>query len=108
MNVASLELCKELYELSGWNDPDGGLWGPDEIEGYTLDYLFNKLPAMIVDKQGYPSWIKIAAYTDTKFQAAYGIKKYRQFADSPKHAACKLAIELFKQGVLKRESEKTK
>jgi len=27
MNVASLELCKELYELSGWNDPDGGLWG---------------------------------------------------------------------------------
>lgn len=63
MNVASLELCKELYELSGWDDLQF-MWywhlgvgrkvhhreignyklGSPIISAYDLGYLLRKLP----------------------------------------------------------------
>jgi len=62
MYVASLELCKELYELSGWDDIefqwssiDGKHWeaavsvlfaGATEV-AYDLGYLLRKLPPVI-------------------------------------------------------------
>lgn len=77
MNVASLELCKELYELSGWFDtsykhyeingeyqlkPSIGIhdeWGGEGrnvlsmlAPAYDLGYLLRKLPASIIEKDG--------------------------------------------------------
>lgn len=73
MNVVSLELCKELYELSGWNDThntwkrlttldmtrwkdwyladfNNEVWngtGEQSIPAYDLGYLLRKLPNYI-------------------------------------------------------------
>lgn len=65
MHVASLELCKELYELSGWDDCDNWASHKDmafisddtflemnpkwqkEAPAYDLGYLLRKLPAAI-------------------------------------------------------------
>ena len=46
MNVASKDLCQELYELSGWSDPDVELRS-DIQYGYTLGYLLRKLPMYV-------------------------------------------------------------
>jgi len=78
MNVASLELCKELYELSGWDDTyftymhsqwqQGGKTqhrhrlthttankrstDPLNIPAYDLGYLLRKLPYSVLDEYG--------------------------------------------------------
>lgn len=117
MNVANLSLCKELYELSGWDDNE--LWdctyrnqtvnatlnrvqiASDRGEYYWTDprydlgYLLRKLP-------------NASIHTDHPYDAIY--YSYRKGgydtqtlhfkADTPEDAACKLAIELFKQGIL--------
>lgn len=112
MNVASLELSKELYGLSGWEDtthtlymnvtgqvspvPRGeGGWCP----AYDLGYLLRKLPRrttpgkktfdLCVIGTGWSAW-----YEGTKLE---GVSN-----DSPEDAATMLAIELFKHGVLKK------
>lgn len=126
MNVASLELCKELFELSGWKgthynwythvsakvEPelqhrkmvrlaDSNNW--IEIPAYDLGYLLRKLPHRIkfkdfeLHKVYEDDWW--AGYT---YQEEFVIKA---FADTPEDATCKLAIELFKQGVLKEKDK---
>lgn len=136
MNVASLELSKELYELSGWKDtfnsweysdgiPAGepyltqpelmrryGLWSTQEVKkqypAYDLGYLLRKLPegATVSKFKG-----------GQNFTLPYGCRinfggnrsnrdlfvKLNKLANTPEDAACLLAIELFKQGVLKNE-----
>jgi hypothetical protein len=118
MDVASLELCKELYELSGWGKTEHVYAIPKEesVEGmtpwlrvgvgdsyawrehpaYDLGYLLRKLPpgAQIAKVSGqwnangpYSAWVDENDYYD---------------ADTPEDATCTLAIELFKQDVLKR------
>ena len=63
MNVASLELCKELYELSGWWGTHRVFWDingdvlhscTDQGIGYVcpafdLGYLLRKLPKSLID-----------------------------------------------------------
>jgi hypothetical protein len=99
MNVASLELCKALYELSGWagDDSFGDMdSGKSATPAYDLGYLLRKLPqgTHIVkntgDKPDYSCWSYLHENVDTVR------------ADTPEDAACMLAIELFKQGVLKK------
>lgn len=102
-NVASLNLCKELYELSRWS---GSELGDYDIRvgiypKYTLGYLLRKLPKHVGDQ-----WLRVAPITDVMWAAYYivmGVKTAGQdeWADTPEDAACKLAIELIKQGVLK-------
>lgn len=124
MNVASLENCKTLWKLSEWggdfriddvtsfiykeahviyrtNKSDGG------IPAYDLGYLLRKLP------QGRDEDINESITLDLGFSKAQ-IRYHKSFrgdrdtatkmlsveADIPEDAACKLAIELFKQGVL--------
>jgi hypothetical protein len=108
MHAASLELCRELYELSGWGGgqvydgvyaahPDVKREGDRRpfIPAYDLGYLLRKLQesaptlAWMYDEQ------KWAMITDASFE--------RQDAVTPEDAACKLAIELFKQGILTKE-----
>lgn len=66
-----------------------------------LDWLLGKLPRKLSDKQGYPSWLKVAAYTETMYQATYGIRRYRQFATTPCDAVCMLLIKLLEYGEIK-------
>ncbi len=121
MNVASLELCKELYELSGWRDtryfykaisgmdymvvaqPDNGkhrerqptTYKWDECPAYDLGYLMRKLPAyggkFIRQDRDGTSWVA-------------GSDGYMEVGFRPEDAACRLCIELLKRGVLKRET----
>src|SRR4051794_11489791 len=122
MNVASLELCRELYELSGWFDssadyywhvdyaphlcnkvvwPEGAL-GVEIFPAYDLGYLLRKLPSTSISHlKNESSMAKWNGY-DTKLPVAQ-IRNYRQEADIPEDAAARLAIELFKQGIIKKE-----
>lgn len=117
MNVASLELCKELYELSGWvpEGPNEGYYprgsnlvyghklliNDGDIPAYNLGYLLRKLP--------YP---EIRLGITGRWQAHYGYKTDRftltfpgavaGFGNTPEDAVAKLAIELFKAKILVR------
>lgn len=113
MNVASLELCKELYELSGWEDTEKWLTASDllpeiidgkktgnlkreQVPAYDLGYLLRKLPPVT----------KVINCSNEKTQiygALFPELKLTFHGDTPEDAACKLAIELFKQGVLPKE-----
>lgn len=122
MNVASQELCWELYELSAWAETDlqwrfsyesktstrkGMTWhvarphkgGLPPIPAYDLGYLLRKLP---LDSEGETPgvyWDQL----ENAWAADYGNEmRYRQHAANPEDATAKLAIELFKQGILKR------
>ena len=114
MKTASLELCEKLYELSGWKDTvmEWGEHGLQFVEGinntangfipaYDLGYLLRKLPAMHPDTKA-PLVLAQFPYTkqwgcDYAFNIGFDNAK---IADTPEDAACKLAIELFKQGIL--------
>lgn len=112
MNVASLELCKELYELSWWDDTDkwlhlkgnGDTMLFDPIEGqlmdcdapaYDLSYLLRKLP----DRH---AWLRYDEDTEQWFMSNK-LHQEEVSDDTPENAAAKLAIELFKQGILTKE-----
>jgi hypothetical protein len=123
MNIASLELCKELYELSGWVLTEkmwcyGGrsegkfsngwvLIASDEdsinqghgILAYDLGYLLRKLPA----KEWHINYYPHQSYRAILFDSEGGTE-YVLVADISEDAACKLCIELFKQGILTKES----
>lgn len=123
MNIASLELCKELYELSSWDETEKMHWKPTplgnldsnkgvaECPAYDLDYLLTKIPHHI---SGYH--LDMWAYPDEDTEG-FAFSYYAPLADggkgavaknlpqrgdkNPTNAACKLTIELIKQGVIK-------
>lgn len=116
MNVASLENCKELFELTRWyEDHDyshvqfkengnwvtqlqrdidfGDIWS--SYPAYDLGYLLRKLPPgtdlrHINPASGNDYWAASFAHEEY----------YSGTADAPEDAACLLATELIKQGVL--------
>lgn len=101
-NVASLELSKKLYELSGWGD-----YGNDPIEkwldytddwsvpAYDCGYLLRKLPKFcrVWLRDESPLWIA----THGAGGSEHGTTAYM---DTPEDALCKLAIKLFEERVL--------
>lgn len=109
MNVASLKLCRELYVLSGWDEYDLAagesltwyMGHKDDSDFhiapmYDLGYLVRKLPAdRAVEYSLKYGW---AAVHETNREVM------REEADTPENAAAKLAIELFKMGVLTKEA----
>lgn len=113
-NVTSLELSKELYAISGWDDSPHTWFLMDEntsnrvmalddlSPAYDLGYLIRKLPP-----QSY-----IATRANSGATASTGNYKagqhpfpYTVYGDTPENAAAKLCIELFKQNILTREKE---
>lgn len=116
MNVASLELSKELFELSGWKDthfsyratPSNS--GKDyrvidispniqqDIPAYDLGYLLRKLPSQIALTKG-------IFYACTWIAEDHN-DSHNFIAKTPEDAVAKLAIELFKQGILTKGEEK--
>jgi len=124
MNVASLELCKELYELSGWDDLDLS-FQPERgnCPRYDLGYLLRKLPnSTDIDAEEFeeafdcsaPESFFLAWEMDTlqhewrvQFQIEDSVLENTMFeADTPEDALCLLIIELFKQGILTPSSNK--
>lgn len=100
MNVASLELCRELYELSAWEGESHPLHGYEDEQGkhipyYTLGYLLRKLVNVEVSVFGDP----VFGMNQVRASDRSG---HSSIASIPEDAAAKLAIELFKQGVLTR------
>lgn len=124
MNVASRELCEELYELSGWRSTDwvwarhektgeyrvqwiqdtdtGYYWVQDGV-AYDLGYLLDK---MVERKTGLTLY---HVHSTMQWECFYAGKFFEYGTDTqhwetqdsnPANAACKLAIELFKQGIL--------
>lgn len=102
MNTASLELCRELYELSGWgedgNQPDA--WHDISTPAYDLGYLLRKLPGRTSIIKLIDNYIAIHDEPSQIFNADFG---YKFVADTPEDAAAGLAIELLKTGVLQKE-----
>lgn len=98
-DVASLELSKELYELSGWgaelNDwrSNSGTGVDGAYPAYDAGYLLRKLP------------IYCNVEHDKVWSSTFDnvIDNFTTIAAIPENALCQLAIELFKQGILKRE-----
>ncbi len=115
MNVATLELCKELYELSEWDSSyfnhyygrpkdhsivyslKGALAQSDSVPAYDLGYLLRKLlpeygKITLTNDHGHDQWWA----TDVIGHAVFK-------ANTPEDALCKLAIELFKRKIIKPE-----
>lgn len=120
-NVANLENCKELYELSGWPQIDDFSdwyqdwgnedWGigsydancPNNYPAYDLGYLLRKLQGLkkypILELRQYNRWWCFYG-NRTKRGSIVSPQKDCGIADTPEDAACRLAIELIKQGVI--------
>lgn len=109
MNVASLELSKELYELSGWiagefkRDNDG-IYRLETVPRYSLSYLLGQLPPCGFNHKDRAVGLRLnRRLTENDWWVGYpGV--FAVSADTPENAAAKLAIELFKQGVLEKHS----
>lgn len=126
-DVANLENCKRLYELSGWKDTDFGWLAHSDWEtgdwsheltklekkrwvagAYDLGYLLRKLPAVYEEHLG-ARWIfKLDQEAEGVWAAYYVSKRLEGNADTPEDAACLLAIKLFEQGILTKPREEEK
>ena len=129
MYIATEQLCKELYKASGrtWKDTymrryydDGmfptheklnGLWLP----AYDLGYLLRKLentPTTDHDIQNEPAVIlEHSGVVKPEFKwcaKVFNGDWYEQDSNSMEDAVAKLAIELFKQGILNPTKQENK
>lgn len=136
MQVSSLELSKELYELSGWGEELDYGWayqvnrselvhlaGGDGIgenfdfaPAYTAGYLLRALPADLPNPEwgGFDQPKKVplelahvmagAGEWWAQYHVRYNVPIACVYADTAEDALCKLAIELFKAGVLEKKS----
>lgn len=110
---ANEELSKELFESSGWLDPmaDGRRATPSSPY-YSLGFILRKLPRSWFDKEADDATVRVL-YNTGGLLVSQWIVKYAPMAnleevigdlaygaDTPEDAAAKLAIELFKQGIL--------
>lgn len=132
MEVTSLDLCKELYELSIWSVPvnddpyndlriEWRVWPIGKIElvsaanrkvvigtkfvcpAYSAGYLLRRLPRY--DAEGWN--LTLECQGEEAVVAYYrhtdDRHKHEKLADTPEDALCKLAIALFKANILRRE-----
>jgi hypothetical protein len=125
MNVASLELCKELYELSGWQGTNVSWYEQngkyrlkqystktyEGVPAYDLSYLLRKLPntVMFADDE-VDGWLTLSTADNPKFWAAFyqnvdgeARQEFIGNGETPEDATASLAIALFESGVLKND-----
>lgn len=94
------ELCKQVYEATGWEAPDtykAADGNPEnDWQAYDSDYLLEKLPegtTILKDIQGYKAW------------NIYNRKRISTYiCDSPAEALLKLTIALSEAGELNDQS----
>lgn len=127
LNVASIELCKELYEVSGWYQTED-VWAAfsdhkdmkpvivrsDHGElghqlyviapAYDSGYLLRHLPGHYVQKHGNESYrAHWHGHAPTKQQRELGHDHISgDSSSSPENALCRLAIYLFRMEILER------
>lgn len=134
MNIASLDNCKRLYELSGWEtedwydlDLDGvpeeylattedKIDDNDYIPAYTAGYLLRKLPKFGKYTTGdgnierNRTRLTLTVADSGTWVATMDSKSEAhgwvdpQYADTPEDALCLLAIKLFEEGILTNEN----
>lgn len=118
MVAANVELCRELYQLSGWSvseDPndlhewyheiDDGLEVELIAPRYSLTYLLRKQPRQYSLFRNSIDFYKFGTVAyDSQTEVLVLSPLYGESHKSPEDAAAKLAIELFKQGILERAS----
>src|SRR4051812_5644897 len=107
MNVANLELCKTLHELSGWEQSDffyttdrpfaeamhGRQGYFNTIPAYELGYLLRKLPngaTVMWNNERSAATLQVV------------VGELLQYGKTPEDAIAKLCCELFRQGILTR------
>ena len=80
-------------------------FGEPEHPAYDLGYLLGKLPYGIMLYKGKKGWtFSVGNTLHNGEPKAYEVLRTRNFrSETPEDAAAKLAIELFKQGVLTKE-----
>lgn len=138
VEVASKELCEELGKLSGWttgivyttsNGQDDGRWVVVDIDqkygsgpaffAYTAGYLLRKLPLElehngepvfpILEVCNHDGYVWTMDYSNINDTYMFGEDNPDStHGDTPEDAACKLSIELFKKGILKKEAYATR
>lgn len=111
------ELCKKVYELTGWRGEDGFIttigWYDETIEAddfyplYTSDYLLEKLPeevkkrVLVVTNGDRPH----AGYAERDNYGNYTLDEYywknAQYSNEVRKALLKLTIALSEAGELK-------
>lgn len=125
MDYASLERCKELYELSGWKTgtwhqtsgslativnyggdvPNEARWsGDDFCPAYSLGYLIRKAGSgggIIADSKTYTARRPSQFGAPENKDPLHG--RIGWTADTPENAMCIMLIELFKVGILTKE-----
>lgn len=129
MHVASLELCKELHELSGWRDTEliyarNGYYEPIvtkanhpelghdwalECAAYDLGYLMQKLPKTVKHPAtGDEHTLGLSWHLDRgQWVADYERSMIpHAYANTPEDAVTKVCIELIKAGLLKQQEGK--
>ena len=99
------ELCKEVYERTGWQPTD---WQHGDEDGqplYTSDYLLEKLPNKIKGKHS-TGWLTLSPMDKETWGAGYEadhtehIDDYKlEWSDTPLKALLKLVIALDDAGV---------
>src|SRR5215207_3785207 len=97
MIIASLELCNQLYQLSGWKEEYIGVPFNEDMPVYSLGYLLRELPNQSYVQKQLGWWLADCKIGGQRLNGEYG---YWAEANNPEDAACKLAIELFRQGIL--------
>lgn len=120
MNTASLELCKELYELSGW-ECDGFYYSRGQLvfdykefmlqaassfPAYDSGFMLRKLPPCLPENDDWRLSLE-PNFKGSQWFCGYtgrGSFVHVGQADTPEDCLVKLAIELFKQNILKREA----
>lgn len=129
MNTASLENCKKLYELSGWEDVSyswvrkgdsksiihrshseyAGVMADADFANpaYDLGYLLRELPAKIPSNEhSNNDWLileKIVGAQDGDWVARYGTQYIYQ-SDTPEDCCALLAIKLIEEGIINVEA----
>lgn len=95
MNVAEHDLSYELKLLSGWKY--------DDFDGFSMGYLLEKKLLHLEPFVGFTmtdGWVAYTKNFNVREQGAYIEREL-----SPADAVAKLAIELFKNGILTREDK---
>jgi hypothetical protein len=116
--VAKFDLCRELYELSGWGWTncyyrifEGKLVAVEMVLGlpkkgvhlpaYDVGYLVEKLPQKVNGARLVLAGMPMSDRWGCAYLYGLNISfDASQIADTPQDAACGLAIVLWRQGIL--------
>ena len=98
------ELCREVYEKTGWKPTD---WQHGDEDGqplYTSDYLLEKLPSPLIFNEN-DCAIEVRRTKKDKYMWSANIRHsfgqyFKQIADTPLKALLKLTIALSEAGEL--------